>query len=255
MNTTVRAEIRDLLKKGLGAKLPYEQVKNGFINVPNPSECMMHVRKWAPDFEYVHTLLLRTIRRYLNEKGRVLDIGAGNGRLSKLMLEEFAESHVTLLDVSAGLLGVASSALSSFPDRIDTIQGDFFDTALTFPSESFDCIVSSFAVCHGRGESVYRELYRRIYNWLGPQSCFICLDHVHGPTVDITELGLEDWESQLSGHFGEEGAGGIIINTLSEDSPISVSKHLELLTAAGFPAVDVLWKKHVFALYAGFKGE
>lgn len=255
MNGTVRAEIRDLLKKGLEAKLPYEQLRNGFINVPNPSECMVNVRKWAPDFEYAHSLLLRTIDRYLSGKGKVLDLGAGNGRLSKLVLESFSESQVTLLDVSANFLGVASSALSSFPDRFDTIQGDFFDTAMTFPSESFDCIVSSFSVCHGRGEAVYRELYSRAHNWLGPRSCFVCLDHVHGPTIGVTELGLEDWERQLSEHFGEEGAAGIIMNTLSEDAPISVSKHLELLTAAGFPAVDVLWKKHVFALYAGFKGE
>jgi tRNA (cmo5U34)-methyltransferase len=255
MRNQTMAEIRELLKQGMAVKQPYEQVKKHFRSIPIDcaSSYGSEVSRWAPDCEYVHELLMRAARPYVMNSAKILDLGAGNGRLSKLMLEAFDDCHITLLDVSASILSQAPRNLELFPGRFQTVEGDFFDRAVEFSPASFDCAISAFAICHGREDKDYRRLYQKIYDWLKPKSCFVCLDHVYGATIELTELGFQDWGELLEHAYGDQRASSIIKNAICEDSPLSLSKHLELLAEAGFSAVDVLWKKNVFALYMGVK--
>lgn len=124
---------------------------------------------------------------------------------------------------------------------------------LALPSEGFDSVISSFAVCHGRSESDYRNLYAKIQDCLKPQGCFLCLDLVCGAEVDLTMIGFQDWEKLLESHFSETDIQKIIRNVIVEDYPLSIPQHLALLSEVGFKAPDVLWKENVFALYGGFE--
>ena len=186
-------------------------------------------------------------------KAAVLDLGAGNGRLSKMVLNMWNSAHITLTDVSDGLLEGAHEVLRDFPGRFTTVSGDMYDPSLDFDVSSFECVVSSFSVCHGRGVESYRSLYEKIGKWLKPAGRFVCLDHVYGATSESTALGFSDWAKQLEANFGEEEATSIMKNALWEDSPLSVLEHLSLLSEVGFANADLLWKKNVFALYMGQK--
>jgi tRNA (cmo5U34)-methyltransferase len=208
---------------------------------------------WIPDFAYAHQLLLESIALHLPPNSSGLELGAGSGRVSKLLLKRFADLHLTLVDISANMLGEATKQIAPYADRSQTIVHDIFDPDLDFPAHSFDCVVSVFAICHAQGMDVYEHLYRRISHWLKPQGYFVCYDHVRGDTFELTALNALGWHRLLSASQTAEQAQEGIVGTYQEDSPLSVRQHMQLLSAAGFQAVDVLYKRDIFAIYAGVK--
>lgn len=253
MNAATIAEIRELLEKGNKAQIAYKAIHERFENVENTAVYGDNMNQWIPDHEYVHQLLMRAISPYVSPAAKILDLGAGTGRVSKLILETFEACCVTLLDYSANMLGEAPQKLGRFANRYDIVQGDFFEAGVTFPPATFDCVVSVFAVCHGRDEQVYEALYQKIYDWLKPAGCFICFDHVRSATPELALLGFQDWADFIALNFTEEIMRDIIISTIKEDSPLPLQRHLDLLKQAGFEAADILWKRYVFALYCGLK--
>lgn len=208
---------------------------------------------WIPDFAYAHQLVLDSIALHLPPHSSGLELGAGSGRVSKQLLAQFPDLHLTLVDISANMLGEARTQVAAYADRSHMIVHDIFDPQLDFPAQSFACVVSVFAICHAQGMEVYEQLYRRIARWLKPQGYFVCYDHVLGDTFELTALNALGWHRLLSASQTAEQAREGIVGTYQEDSPLSVRHHLQLLSAAGFQAVDVLYKRDIFAIYAGIR--
>ena len=253
MDDRAFSEIRDMLDQGIAVKKTREQVNQGFRDVPDAFNFFSNASKVSPDFQYTHELLFRTMATLVPSAPSVLDLGAGTGRLSKLVLGRFPQSQITLLDISEKLLTEAARRLEETGAEFRTVVGDLFaDDDVQLEADSFDCVVSSYALCHGRLESEYEGLYARIRNWIKPGGCFLCLDHVHGSKAELTMLGFEDWAELLRRNFPEDRVEPILKNSLIEDSPLDIPHHLSLLSKVGFERVDVLWKKGLFALYGGF---
>jgi len=83
----------------------------------------------------------------------VLDVGAGTGRLTGLLLKKGA--RVTALDVSKKMLEVLKK---KFP-AVSIQVGDAED--LPFPDESFDLVTAAFVVVHLKDPSIFfQETYR-----------------------------------------------------------------------------------------------
>ena len=175
MNRERLTTIGDLLKRGIDAREPRQDSLERFAAPPNPSAFFPNADKVSPSFEYSHELLLRAIKTSGGENGHVLDLGAGTGRLSRLVLERYPGCRVVLSDFSRQLLDEATLQLAPFKDRIQARQGDFFGD-LSFADGQFDCVISAYAVCHGRSLSDYRGLYARITESITPTGCFLCLD-------------------------------------------------------------------------------
>lgn len=251
MNANARIEISELLARGISARMPREEVVKGFSNPRHPTRFFPNASKVSPSFEYSHELLLRTIQAFGAEEGLILDLGAGTGRLTRLVLERFSNCTMILSDVSEPLLAEAERSLSAYSNRISVKPGDLFGD-LTFPEEKIDCVISAYAICHGRSEADYRGLYGRINEWIRPGGCFVCLDHVYGATHELTMLGIEDWACTLEQNFPGGDVERIIKHSITEDFPLSVPDHLRLLKDVGFRETDLLWKEGVFALYGGF---
>ena len=253
MDDRAFSEIRDMLDQGIAVKKTREQVNQGFRDVPDAFNFFSNASKVSPDFQYTHELLFRTMATLVPSAPSVLDLGAGTGRLSKLVLGRFPQSQITLLDISEKLLTEAARRLEETGAEFRTVVGDLFaDDDVQLEADSFDCVVSSYALCHGRLESEYEGLYARIRNWIKPGGCFLCLDHVHGSKAELTMLGFEDLAELLRRNFPEDRVEPILKNSLIEDSPLDIPHHLSLLSKVGFERVDVLWKKGLFALYGGF---
>ena len=83
------------------------------------------VPKWFPDSRNIY----RTITDFLNctlpESPEILDVGAGTGNLTKLVLKKVPNCHVTLLDFSQNMLKKAEMALSKYKGRYEVNTGDF----------------------------------------------------------------------------------------------------------------------------------
>lgn len=84
---------------------------------------------------------------------KVLDVGAGTGRLSVPLFQRGAD--VTALDINEQMLKV----LSKKAPRIPTIIGDAED--LPFPEGTFDLVVSTFLIVHLKDPMrFFDEVYR-----------------------------------------------------------------------------------------------
>jgi SAM-dependent methyltransferase len=152
-----------------------------------------------------------------------------------------------------GLLAEAQKQLALYSHQCQFMVQDIFDPSLEFSAGSVDCVVSVFAICHAQGVEIYEQLYRRIYHWLKPKGYFVCYDHVLGDSFDLTTLNALGWHRLLSVSQTTEQAKDAIVGTYQEDSPLSLRQHLKLLSAIGFSTVDVLYKRDIFAIYAGVK--
>jgi tRNA (cmo5U34)-methyltransferase len=232
-------------------KLSREEIKNRFDN----EVAELYSQRdpaWMPDFEEIFSLVPEILSRHIQAEGKTLDIGAGTGNLTRTVLEKMPDHFITMTDFSENMLGYAPYVLKDFPDRYETIAIDFFE--MEFNENSFDGAISSFAIHHARGEGQFLKLYKDIYSWLKPQGVFVCCDVVDGNSAVLSLLNEENWLSFLGDSGFEIGdVEKILSNYHREDSPISLTRHLDLLRTAGFGTVDVVWKRYNFAVYVGVK--
>lgn len=97
--------------------------------------------------------------------GRVLDMGAGSGRSTLMVLQSRPRVRVTALDRYTGYYGIddntperlhANARVAGADDRVDVTVADMRD--MPFPSGSFDGAVSAFAIDHLGSDGVTRAL-------------------------------------------------------------------------------------------------
>lgn len=111
---------------------------------------------------------------------RFLDIGCGDGFIGRALLNHYAASCGTFIDLSNTMLDAARAKLAEQSDRVDVIRGDFGTpdwldaVAETGP---FDVIVSGFSI-HHQPDARKRELYAEIFQLLRPGGMFLHHEHV-----------------------------------------------------------------------------
>jgi len=97
--------------------------------------------------------------------GRVLDLGAGSGRASLMVLLARPQSTVVALDIFSESYGIdgntperlrANIAAAGAAGRLEVQMGDIRD--MPFPDASFDGAVSAYVIDHMSRESVERSL-------------------------------------------------------------------------------------------------
>jgi tRNA (cmo5U34)-methyltransferase len=252
MDSTEYNQIVEYLQIASQSKYSHNDIKARFEAESAPTYGT-NMALWIPDFEYAHQLLLESISLHIPTNAKGVELGAGSGRVSKLLLETFPSSHLTLVDLSTNMLEEAEKQLASYVPRCQFVVGDIFDANVNFPKGSLDYVVSVFAICHAQGKEVYEQLYSRIYDWLKPNGYFVCYDHVLGGTLPLTALNALGWYRLLSANQSVEQAKDGIVSTYQEDSPLSLRDHLNLLSAVGFSAADVLYKRDIFGMYVGIK--
>jgi tRNA (cmo5U34)-methyltransferase len=252
MNAEEYRQIVEYLRLAEQSKYTYGDIQARF-QTEQAATYGDNMGRWIPDFDYAHQLLLDSIAIHLPANATVVELGAGTGRVSQLLLDTFPDLQLSLVDLSTNMLDAAQQRLAAHAARCKFVVHDIFDPGLNFAAESADCVVSVFAICHAQGDASYEQLYRRIHRWLKPGGYFACYDHVRGDTFELTALNALGWHRLLAASQTADQAKDGIVGTYQEDSPLSLRQHLSLLTAAGFSAVDVLYKRDIFSIYAGVK--
>ena len=104
--------------------------------------CAPKYRRWCAIGE--RAVGLSRQRRQLLERasGRVLDVACGTGENFRLLPRE---SEITAIDLSPGMLAEARQRAGALVRDIDLHEMDA--AALGFPDDSFDTVVSTFALC------------------------------------------------------------------------------------------------------------
>jgi tRNA (cmo5U34)-methyltransferase len=252
MNQVTIADMLTVIKETRDSRFSSNEVKARFES-RTTAEYDARVRTWLPDYEEVNEILLAAMQPFVPDKATLLDLGAGTGRFSKQVLERFPDAHLTLVDFSDHMLAGTSKSMGMYNGRFNTLTADIFSDSLDFEPASFDCIVSTFAIHHGRSVAVYANLYQKIYRWLKPGGCFLCCDHVAGGNDYLTAMNLASWYTFISSKLPEHVNDQFIDGACREDSPLPLQQHFQLLTNAGFGTIDTLWKKQIFGIYISIK--
>jgi tRNA (cmo5U34)-methyltransferase len=167
---------------------------------------------------------------------RILDLGAGDGRLLDLLRIARPQMHGVALDLSELMLEAARKRFAG-DERIELVRHDLAEPLPAIGR--FDAVVSSMAIHHLEHERK-RSLYGEIFDVLEPGGVFANFEHVASPTHRL--------------HLAFYAAIG---EPLEHEDPsdrlLDVESQLAWLREAGFDDVDCYWKWLEMALLIGVK--
>jgi len=180
----------------------------------------------------------------------ILDVGAGTGLLSALMLDKFPAAELTLLDISENMLAVARER---FFDRknVRYVVNDYSRSDL---GGEFDIVCSALSIHHLATEDK-RLLFKKIFRALLPGGIFVNADQADGETPYFRERYLEYWNGFLqAGPLAESECAEILKRRNSLDRNEKLSLQLSWLREAGFADVDVVYRNRTFVVTVARKG-
>lgn len=95
-------------------------------------------RRLIPCFDDFYAAALTLLGDAAGKAPRVLDLGAGTGLLSALILDRFPHARLTLIDLSEGMLALARRRFGGLaPDQVTMIAADYVETPLQGPYPNF----------------------------------------------------------------------------------------------------------------------
>jgi tRNA (cmo5U34)-methyltransferase len=170
---------------------------------------------------------------------RILDLGAGDGRLLALLKIERPDAHGVATDLSPTMLDAARARFAG--DALVSIVEHDLDAPLRVLGEAgaFDAVVSCFAI-HHCSHARKRALYAEVYALLAPGGVFYNFEHVASPTPELHEA----FFAALGMSLADEDRSNQLLD---------VETQVAWLREIGFGQVDCFWKWRELALFGGVK--
>jgi SAM-dependent methyltransferase len=224
-----------------------------------------------PLLELQEDVLTRVFSRSERAVKRFLDVGAGAGAMSELMLGAGgagSESSGVLVDFSQPMLARAGVNLADYAGRWQAVTGDLNEPAWrdALPGGRYDAVVSGLAIHHLPPERK-PALFAEILELLEPGGMFVNMDYV---AIDGPLRGLFDEEmlanavrAASSPEAEGESGGARHEHSLSpqqqadleddDDRPDTVEDQLRWLRDVGFEQVEVHFKWAEAAIFGGMR--
>ncbi len=193
------------------------------------------IREMVPRYEEIHETLIALLA--LRPPRRFLDLGAGTGYTIHRVLEAYPGATAIGLDVSQEMIERARQRLATHGERAELRQSDIAEPEI---DGIHDAIVSVLAVHHLFGDQK-RHLFSRIWEHIEPGGIFVIADYFRPAMDRLSEL--YDLPDEPDAHEVEH------------DHPDTAAEHLAWLIAAGFAAVDVVWKYDDVGVLVAWKAE
>ena len=208
-------------------------------------------RQLIPCFEQFYTTVLDLLAEVVRKDApsRIIDLGAGTGLMSAMILEHFPDTHLTLVDAAENMLDIASQRLRGDSHRIDLVHADFLGYSLQGP---YDAVVSALAI-HHLSHAHKQILFAAIYTALKPGGRFINADQVCGPSAEIDQTYRQNWLRQVRENQVSEEALNAALGRMRHDIPAPLEDQLGWMTAAGFSHVACAFDGAMFAVYSGHR--
>lgn len=193
---------------------------------------------------------------------RILELGAGTGTLTRLLLERFPEAHVTAVDGSVEMLAKASDKLRTFAGRARLEHAVFERILNEGAGDGYDLIVSSFALHHMRHEDLPR-FFVRLHDSLSPRGQLVVADYVLTPHPGLQrryEGVWVDWRRRnMNAAFGVDQSREAAFAEHEEtkraegDNPAQLQDLLAWMRGAGLQETECHWKYYCYAVYGGLR--
>ena len=173
---------------------------------------------------------------------RILDLGAGDGRLLALLKLDRPDAAGVATDLSPTMLEAARARFAG-DATVQVVEHDLdvpLSTlgALGEPGR-FDAVVSCFAI-HHCSHARKRALYAEVFALLAPGGVFYNLEHVASPTPELHEA----FFAALGMTLADEDRSNQLLD---------VETQVAWLREIGFAQVDCFWKWRELAVFGGVK--
>lgn len=204
------------------------------------------IRRFIPGYE---TMLERAADVVLGSgAGTVLDLGAGTGALSEVVLARGGEEVVVALDVDPEMLEVAHRRLVRFGSRARFSEASFLG-----PLPACDAVMASLSLHHVPSPEEKREVYHRIAEALPPGGVFVNADVTMPEVGEARDRAWRGWADHLvASGIAEADAWRHFEEWAGEDTYFPVALELRLMGEAGLDARQV-WSDGVSTLLVGTK--
>ncbi len=180
----------------------------------------------------------------------ILDVGAGTGLLSALLLQKFPDAHITLLDISEKMLDVARQKFSD-RDNIRYVVSDYNRAEVDGP---YDIVCSALSIHHLAAGDKHR-LFERIFSVLKSSGLFINADQADGETAYFRQKYLSYWNMFLqNGPISNAEYAEVLKRRDTLDRNEKLSVQLKWLLECGFSDVDVVYRNRTFIVTVARKG-
>lgn len=191
---------------------------------------------------------------------RFLDVGCGDGTLSRILFEYFPDNEFHLLDGSSTMIEKAEVNLSEakatfFCDSFEHFFGSSTD------ENCYDFVFSSMAIHHVEHHRK-SELFSKIFTMLNHGGLFLNIDVVLPPSEKSEKIQFSMWSDYVENLLSVGGRSGemekhkslpSVYKNKSENKPSSLESQLSMLRQTGYRDVECYHKNGIFALFAGVK--
>ncbi len=205
------------------------------------------IPRLIPRYHEQHDLILQLIPFETNANIKVLDLGAGTGILSALILEAFPQAKVLAFDMAENMLKICQTNLSAFQERLTLQQGNFAEDDF---GNGYDLVVSSLAIHHLDGARK-QTLFKKLFQSMNSGEILLIRDIVTGGTPRLTEQYEQLWRQYMK-DSGEDDKIWFQ-KYLEEDITSSMEEQTKWLAESGFADVGCHWRYLNFAIFGGVK--
>ncbi|MEG4014381.1 MULTISPECIES: class I SAM-dependent methyltransferase [unclassified Microcoleus] len=203
------------------------------------------IPRLIPHYREQHDLILQLIPFETNANIQVLDLGAGTGILSALILQAFPQAKVLAFDMAENMLKICQTNLSAFGKRLTLQQGNFAEDDF---GSGYDLVVSGLAI-HHLDSAGKQQLFHQLFQSMNPEGILLIRDIVTGATPKLTEQYENLWRQYMKASGEDDTAW--FQNYLKEDIPSSVEEQTKWLAEAGFADAACHWRYLNFAIFGG----
>ncbi|HEX6140853.1 MAG TPA: class I SAM-dependent methyltransferase [Candidatus Limnocylindria bacterium] len=193
------------------------------------------IRAQVPRYDEIHETVVSLLS--IRPPHRVLDLGTGTGVTALRVLEALPEARVVGLDLSTEMLGRARQRLRAHRRRVELRAANIAAPEI---DGLFDAIVSVLAIHHLWADEK-RHLFSRLWEHLSPGGILIVADAFRHASDRLREL--YDYPRPEDPHEAEH------------DHLDTAADQLAWLLAAGFAAVDVVWKYEDVGVLVAIKAD
>lgn len=211
-----------------------------------------------PLLDVQEDLIARLFTRHAHPIARFLDLGAGDGAATRLLLDVAPRAQAVLVDYSLAMLARARERLSGSAAEWQAVRGDLSQPSWTetLPGGRYDAVISSLAIHHLSSERK-RALYREVFDLLAPGAMFVNMDVVaisgplHGLFDEQMVVNAVAAEHACHGPRGDAEIERDLLADDHDDRPDPLAVQLQWLRDAGFAQVDVHFKWAEGAIFGG----
>lgn len=222
------------------------------------------VRGAIPFAREQFAVMLRIVENGRQPVRRFLDLGAGDGVLSAVLLARYPAAEPVLVDFSPPMLAAAKERLASLAAQPTFLEADLATPAwrdAVAAYAPFDAIVSSFAIHHLEDERK-RALYGELLDLLAPAGTFAHIEHVAADAPWMARAfdeGMIDaiWEygRRSDQALTREAAATAYANRLDKDANrlAPLDTQCAWLRDAGYTQVSAPFRWYELAVFGGYR--